>query len=345
VQWVNASVTSGYAYDERQDWRTNINAQCYCHDNPAEAECDTVTEWPGAATCSALFAGFGGMYRWDHAYDREPWRLGGNSAAMICADIDNDGDLDIMTHEIVHSDVGESSDPAELMVNTGDPDVVFERPGNEATGLLRIDRDEYWNHGDMTGAIFDFDNDGWRDVYIGVSDYPDNYALLFHQEAPLTFVRVETDDYFLHYRAEGNAVADFDRDGDLDIIVGHSLMRCDSSPEECQTDNQVHLFENVMGDGSNWVQLRLEGGTGTNRQAIGASVRVTAGGVTQRQDVDGGHGRGGMQRDRVLHFGLGSACTAEVEITWPDAARTTQTFPVSANARWSVRQGEDPVPE
>ncbi|MBI5499629.1 MAG: CRTAC1 family protein [Deltaproteobacteria bacterium] len=345
VEYVNASVSSGYAYDHRQDWRTNLNAQCYCRDNPTEAECDTVTEDPGAAMCSALFAGFGGMYRWDHASDREPWRMGGNSGTTVCADIDNDGDLDLLTHEIVHFDVGSSSDPAELMVNTGDPDVVFERPGNDVTGLLRVHADENWNDGDMTGAVFDFDNDGKLDVYIGASDYPDNYALLFHQEAPLEFLRVETDDYFRHYRAQGNAVADFDRDGDLDILVGHSRMRCDIAPEECQEDSQVHLFENLLGEGSNWLQLRLEGGPGTNRAAIGARVEVAAGGETQRQDVDGGHGQGGLQRDLALHFGLGAACEAEVTIRWPDAALTTQTFTVPANARYRVVQDNDPTRE
>ena len=48
------------------------------------------------------------------------------------ADLDNDGWMDLMTHEIVHWDVGSSSDPSEILHNLGDSEVRFERPGNAA---------------------------------------------------------------------------------------------------------------------------------------------------------------------------------------------------------------------
>jgi len=345
VTYENASISSGYAFDENQDWCSDLNAQCYCEDNPTEEDCDLCPTPADYTICERLFAGFGGMYRWDHAYGRDPFRLGGNSGTTVCADVDNDGDMDLLTHEIVHWDVGPPSDPAELLVNTGVPEVVFDRPGNDVTGIVRVDLTSYWNHGDMTGAVFDFDNDGWQDVYIGASDYPDNWALLFHQDEALSFSLVDTDDYFLHYRAQGNVVADFDRDGDLDLIVGHSRMRCDIEPEECQPDSQIHIFLNQTGAGTNWLQIHLEGAAGTNRAAIGARVQVTAGGVTQTQEVDGGHGQGGLQRDLVLHFGLGEACEAEVSIRWPNAALTTQTLSLHGNARYHVLQGEDAVIE
>jgi hypothetical protein len=251
-----------------------------------------------------------------------------------------------MTTEIVHFDVRDNSDPSELLVNTGDPSVRFDRPGNEATGLVRVDNILDWNHGDMTGAIFDFDNDGWQDIYIGASDYEDNRGLLFHQYAPLQFESVDVDDYFLHYRSYGIAVADFDRDGDLDVVVGHSRTRCDDDDpgnDECYETKQVRMFENLMGEGSNWLQLELAGGAGSNRAAIGARVEVTAGDVTQTQQIDGGHGRFGMQHDRVAHFGLGEDCQVTVAITWPDADATVQTFEVDGNQRYLVVQGEEPV--
>jgi hypothetical protein len=345
IAYENASISSGYAYDDNLDWGSDLNAQCYCMDNPAEPGCDAAPPPEDPSICPMLYAGFGGMYRWDNRYGREPFELGGNSGTTICADIDNDGDLDLVTCEIVHWDVGPASDPSEILVNTGAAGVIFERPGSDVTGLVRVDDSWDWNHGDMTGAVFDFDNDGWLDVYIGASDYPGNHALLFRQTAPLRFILLKAADYFLHYRAQGNAVADFDRDGDLDILVGHSLMRCEYAPSECQADSQVHLFENITGEGSNWIQLHLEGGAGTNRAAIGARVQVTAGGVTQTQEVDGGHGQGGLQRDLVLHFGLGPSCEAEVSIRWPDAALTTQTLSLHANARYRVVQGEDAVIE
>ena len=78
----------------------------------------------------------------------------------MCGDVDNDGDLDLLTTAIVHWDVGSSSDPAEILVNTGAPEVRFERPGNDVTGLERTHDRIDWNEGIMTGALFDFDNDG-----------------------------------------------------------------------------------------------------------------------------------------------------------------------------------------
>ena len=65
--------------------------------------------------------------------------------------------------------------------------------------------------------------------------------------------------------------------------------------------------------------------------------------MTQTQIVDGGHGRFGLQRDPTLHFGLGTACSADVTITWPDASRTEQSFTVEPDQRLKVRQGEMPT--
>ena len=345
VAYVNASIESGYAFDHRDDWTQDLNGQCYCADHPTAADCDTCPAPEDYGFCELLASAFGENYRWNHSYSREPFYLGGNSGTTVCADINNDGFFDLMTHEIVHFDVGEPSDPTELMVNLGDALIRFDRPGGEVTGLLRVDESEYWDHGDMTGAVFDFDNDGWQDVYVGASDYPANRSLLFHQQAPMEFQLLEVADYFEHFRAHGVAVADFDRDGDLDLIAGHSRMRCDGFPssEECGETQQVRLYENLMGQDSNWVQLKLEGGLGSNAAAIGARVSVVSGGVTQTQQVDGGHGHFGMQRDLVLHFGLGLGCSTQVQITWPDHDSSTQTFTVDANQRYRVIQGSDPV--
>jgi hypothetical protein len=79
-----------------------------------------------------------------------------------------------------------------------------------------------------------------------------------------------------------------------------------------------------------------------NRSAIGARVEVTAGGITQTHDVEGGHGHYGAQDDLVQHFGLGTACEADVTIRWPDASLSTQTFHLVAGHRYRVVQGMDP---
>lgn len=339
VTYANVSVASGYAYDHRQDWTTNINAQCYCMENPKEADCAKAAAKADKPLCAQLKAGFGGKYRWSHAYDRQPFRLGGSSGATVCADVNNDGFMDLFTTEIVHWDVGDTSDPSELLVNEKSADVLFSRPGNEVTGLTRTQTVSGWNNGDMTAVIFDFDNDGWQDIYIGNSDYPGNRGLLYHQTAALKFEELATTDFFEHNRSHGVVTADVDGDGDLDMIVGHSTSRCkDTLPHNCYETRQVRLFLNQMGAKSNWIQLVLTGGKGSNRSAIGARVEVEAGGVTQTQEIDGGHGHYNTQKDRVLHFGLGTACKAKVTINWPDATWSEQTLEVAANGRYEVKQ-------
>ena len=331
VTFENRSVASGYAYDDNLTWEDNQFARCFCQANPTAEGCDGVGE--PLIGC--------GQTNWSHGQDREPFRLGGNSAGTVCADIDNDGDLDLLTSEIRHWWAGSGSDAGELLVNTGDDDVRFERPGNDATGLAVPHPGVTWDEGHMTAAVFDFDNDGWLDVYVGASDYAGNRGRLFHQDAPLAFIEVPTEAGLDHNRSHGVVVADFDRDGDLDVLVGHSRARCDATqPNDCYPTQQVRLFENVVGDGGNFVQLVLEGGRGANRAAIGARVTVRAGGVTQTQEVEGGHGHYGAQNDRVLHFGLGASCEAEVTVRWPDVELSEERFVLPAGHRFRVVKGE-----
>ena len=326
----NHSAASGYAYDQRIDWTDNESARCWCTLHPTDDGCKDHTFEPPDITCNVDADAF----RWNNATDRELYRLGGNSGSTMCGDVDNDGWMDLLTTEIVHWDVGTSSDPSELLHNMQSPDVSFERPGNDVTGLTR-DHVSGWNDGDMTGTLFDFDNDGWNDVYIGSSDYPGARGLLWHQTSPMVFEAVPIKNGIDHMRSHGSAVADFDRDGDLDIVVGHSPSRCDS---DCYPTFVVRMFENQLN--GNFVEIEAQGtGTATNHTAIGARVEVTAGGVTQTHQVDGGHGQLGMQDDLVQHFGLGTNASADVKITWPTAGFPTQTFTVPAGHRYLFTQG------
>ncbi|MCA9553984.1 MAG: CRTAC1 family protein, partial [Myxococcales bacterium] len=333
LSFTNRSVVSGYAYDDDFTWQDNEFARCYCQRFSFAEGCDEVG--PPRITCSSQ--------NWSHTTDRRPFRLGGNSGTTVCADVNNDGAMDLLTTEITHWWAGSGADQSELLLNTGEAEVRFTRPGQAATGLTRTHSGVAWDQGDMTAAVFDFDNDGWPDVYIGASDYAGNHGLLFHQTEAGKFEAVPITEGIDHHRSHGIGVADFDGDGDLDLVLGHSRARCDATlPDDCYPTRQVRMFENTYGQGGNWVQLDLQGGEGTNRSAIGARVEVSAGGVTQTQEVGGGHGHYGIQHQRVLHFGLGAACEAEVTVRWPDRSLTTQTFRVVAGHRFKVVQGQDP---
>jgi len=102
----------------------------------------------------------------------------------------------------------------------------------------------------------------------------------------------------------GAAYADFDNDGDVDILVTN----VHDTPELYRLDQR---------EARSWSALRLVG-VQSNRSAIGARVVLSAGGVTQVSEVRGG-GSYYSQNDLRMHFGLGSAKAIDrVEVRWPN---------------------------
>lgn len=330
-EYENQSIASGYAFDENQDWTDNESARCWCTLHPTDDECNGVPE-PELIRCSSDSDAF----RWNHDQDRNAFRLGGNSGATVCADLNNDGWMDLVTTEIVHWDVGQSSDASEILYNQKRRSVELERPGNDVTGLTRSHELVDWNDGDITAAVFDFDNDGRKDIYIGSTDYPGTRGLLYHQLDDGTFELVESDLGIDHPRSHGVAIADFDNDGDLDMMVGHSSGRCD---DDCPESFHARLYENQMS--GNFLQVSLEGTGGSNRSAIGARVEIETTNGIQVQEVSGGFGHYGAQNDLRLHFGLGDACSATVTIRWPDDKLSETVYEVSANQHVTIVQGEE----
>lgn len=337
TMYENHSVDSGYAYNtDRLDWTDNESARCFCQLNPDAEDCEGVAE-PEHIPCEDEED----VLRWNHDTDRFAFRLGGNSGTTVCADLNNNGHLDLLTTEIRHWDVGSSSDPSEILYNTGESPPRFERPGNEETGLERPRDSVTWDEGDITAAAFDFDNSGRLDILIASTDYPGTRAHLFHQKADGTFLWVPVELGIDLTSAHGIAVADFNRNGALDVAIGHSQTRC-SLGDHCLDSPNVRFFKNQIGDDANWLQLDLEGGEGTNRAAIGARVTVEAGELMRTAEVDGGHGHYGVQHDLVQHFGLGEECEATVVVEWPDEENSRDVYRLGANERYHIRQGETP---
>ncbi len=249
-----------------------------------------------------------GTENWNDGFDDQPFRLGGNSSNTVCGDVDNDGDLDLLQIELRHEWAGQSSDMTELLINEGVGDGgAFARPGNEATGLEREHGGTVfssWNEGDLGGALFDFDHDGRLDVLVTSSDYPYTHSLLWHQDADGTFTEVSEASGLLVHRAHGVTLIDYDRDGDLDVLLGTSLMRWEADDDPPRPDAAyMVLLRNDVGQDGNRLMIDLEGAGagGANRSAIGARIVARAGGDVFVREVTGGYGLNGYRVQIRLH--------------------------------------------
>jgi enediyne biosynthesis protein E4 len=330
---------SGYATDELTDYRDNEFFKCYCTLHA------TATDCAGVASPSVLCPDPADSY-WSPTYDTTPARLGGNTFTTVCSDVDGDGKLDLYNAEIAHWWAGESSDKSQLLVNSSDETGIrFVRKAPDESGMIWEHPTVDWNEGGIMAAAMDVDNDGREDVVVGASDYPDQFGLLFHQKADGTFEEIGELAGFHHACVSGLTIADFDRDGDLDIVVGSGTAR-DCS--EIWDANEVHLYENDANQNGHFLLVKLRGdGTTTNRSGIGARVVVEASGKKLTRELGGGYGHMGMQNDTVLFFGLGGCGEVNaVTVTWPNGERTTQTFEnVVTNRLVELRQGDPNVYE
>src|SRR5207302_1903413 len=107
--------------------------------------------------------------------------------------------------------------------------------------------------------------------------------------------------------ARGAAYGDFDRDGDLDLLISTN-------------NGPAMLYRNDGGNRNHWLQLKLAG-TKSNRSAIGAVVRLTSAGGSQWQTVHSGSSYCSAS-DLALTFGLGrDAVATTIEIDWPSGTK------------------------
>jgi len=171
-------------------------------------------------------------------------------------------------------------------------------------------------------GFLDFDNDGMLDLFIANGhvfrkvehqDWGTTYAqrpLLFRNIDGQRFqmVPATTDSGLADViPSRGAAFGDLFNDGHMDVVINN----IDSPPT---------LLRNTVKNGNHWITLKLVGGPKSPRDAIGTKVFLTEGGVHQRADVFSG-GSYGSSSDQRVHFGLGSASSAQVEIHWPSGLK------------------------
>ncbi|MGI9036019.1 MAG: CRTAC1 family protein [Pyrinomonadaceae bacterium] len=193
-------------------------------------------------------------------------------------------------------------------------------------------------------GFFDFDNDGWLDLFaVNGHVYPQVGEFLsgakYHQPKLIyinngdgTFCDAssQTGTALTEFRtARGAAFGDLDNDGQIDVVVGD----LDGSP----------MILHNEGDKSNhWITLELAATKGSPL-AIGARVKVTAGEMTQTEEIRSG-GSYLSQNDLRVHFGLGKATKVDaIEIRWTDG-KTETIKDVAADKFYSILEGAGIVP-
>ena len=188
--------------------------------------------------------------------------------------------------------------------------------------------------------FMDYDNDGALDLFMACGHVLDNvhryksdvyYAepkLMFRDTGRGIFENVSDDlgpDFLLPMVSRGAAVGDFDNDGDLDILVSNNGQR-------------PQLLRNDGGNANHWLQIFLIG-TKSNRDAVGARVKVTAGELVLHDEKKGGMSYQSAQDPR-LHFGLGGSPRVDaVEISWPSGERTKLTN-LRADQTIAIKEGQ-----
>jgi hypothetical protein len=237
------------------------------------------------------------------------------SMGIAVGDYENNGMLDIF-------DTTFSDDYKPLYHNEGDAnftDISYHVGLGEVTV-------PFLSWGD---AFMDYDNDGWKDLLMSDGHvYPqaDKYAwgttwaqrpMLFHNLQGKQFENVpavEGSGLALVIAGRGMAVGDLFNDGKLDAVI--NVM-----------DGHPVLLRNVNPDKNHWLELKLVGGPKSPRDAVGATVYLTANGMKQRGDVISG-GSYLSSNDPRVHFGLGQAAAVDaIEVHWPSGKVEHFTVP------------------
>lgn len=220
------------------------------------------------------------------------------SMGIAVGDYDNDGDQDVFV-----SDLG----PMTLLRNQAAQGIPGFVEVAETAGAL-VDEEMWFQYG--WGAQFvDFDNDGWLDLYVSLgrlSSGPTRPNVMLHNRGDGTFKRLNHAAGAQDTRtSQGLAVADFDEDGWVDLVVGNQ-------------DAPYALFHNT-GTGGTWLEVEARGdGEIVSRDAVGTRVSVTDNsGRTQTREVILGSSLGAGSSLR-LHFGFGDTTPVSMWIRWPD---------------------------
>ena len=225
------------------------------------------------------------------------------------ADYNNDGLPDLMITDLANQMYA-------LYRNNGDGTFTYE---SYPSGIGRMSM----AHSGWGVRLLDYDNNGWRDLLIAQGHDLDTIELTYpnlRYREPMLLAR-NTGHSFEDVSAEagsvfreawvgrGLAIGDIDNDGRLDAVV-------------TTNDGPLYVLHNATSTPNHWLILKLVGHK-SNRDAIGAEVRVVTGRITQIATVTTASSYLSSS-DKRVHFGLGTeTAAATVEILWPSGIRQT----------------------
>jgi len=209
---------------------------------------------------------------------------------------------------------------------------LFEKMSNSHSGITE-------RRPSTAAVIGDFDNDMDKDIYVVTSSYAGNEAnVLYENIGGGSFAEVPDAGGASGTRLGNGAsvtTADYDQDGFLDIyfVNGKGVEPLAIGPDQ--------LFRN-LGNSNHWLEVDLEGVI-TNRDATGAKVYATTGGVTQLLEQNGSTHFNSQSHTR-LHFGLGSnTLVDDLTIVWP-TGDTQKIENVPADQLIHVLESSSPSP-
>ena len=193
-------------------------------------------------------------------------------------------------------------------------------------------------------GVFDFDNDGNKDLFTADSDILDNAMDVAHRPFPLKngLFRNRGNFTFDDVGAEagpgfttpaphrGAAFGDLNNDGKIDIVV-------------TVLNGPPQILMNRTSNGNHWILLKLVG-VKSNRDGLGTRVKITTAEGAQYNHATTTVGYNSSS-DKRVHFGLGAATTIDtIELTWPSGAHQTLKN-VKTDQILTIREEADPAPQ